>query len=77
MAAGIPRSRIMRMPEVLEKIGLSRAQVYVLLDEKSLYFDATFPVAIPLTTASVGWDDIEIQEWINSRKALRSTRSKY
>lgn len=54
-------STILRMPKVIERTGISRAQVYTLIgcDE--------FPRPIRIGKRAVGWIETDIQAWINSR----------
>lgn len=65
-------SRILRIKEVMEKIGLSHSAIYARLDEKSRYFDAAFPRPIPLGDTArppVGWLESEVDQWIERRVA--------
>ena len=54
-------STILRMPEVIERTGISRAQVYTLIgcDE--------FPRPIRIGKRAVGWVETDIQAWISTR----------
>ncbi|HDR8990312.1 AlpA family phage regulatory protein [Burkholderia vietnamiensis] len=58
--------RILRMKQMSERTGLSRATLYVLMST-----DPTFPVKINLTARTVGWLEFEVNEWIASRAASR------
>jgi prophage regulatory protein len=53
--------RILRRPEVEAKVGLKRAQIYTLMREDK------FPKAVRLGVRAVGWDSIEIDQWILDR----------
>lgn len=55
--------RLIRLPEVLEKTGLSRS---------GLYADTTFPARVPLGARGVAWVEAEVEEWIEARIAARS-----
>ena len=57
--------RILRRPEVEQKVGLKRAQIYTLMREDK------FPKAIRLGTRAVGWDSVEIDQWILDRLRTR------
>ncbi len=61
--AGVTRvdRRILRRPEVEAKVDLKRAQIYTLMREDK------FPKAIRLGVRAVGWDSIEIEQWILDR----------
>jgi len=58
----IAGDRILRLPQVKERTGMSRSFVYSAED---------FPKAIPLGDRAVGWLESEILVWIESRKAMR------
>lgn len=51
----------MRLPEVKNRTGLSRTEIYRRMD------DGTFPKAIPLGKRSVAWRSDEIDAWIEER----------
>ena len=53
--------KILNPSEVVEKTGLSRVTLWRL--EKS----GQFPKRVNLTEARVGWEEDEIDEWIESR----------
>ncbi|MGE0983785.1 helix-turn-helix transcriptional regulator [Ralstonia pseudosolanacearum] len=59
--------RILRMKQLVERTGLSRATLYVLMSA-----DPTFPVKIKLTARSVGWIEAEVDAWIASRAQARN-----
>ncbi len=56
---------ILRLPSVTKKTGLSRSSIYAYLKK------GVFPAPIPLGERSVGWLETEVDEWLNSRIALR------
>lgn len=51
----------LRLPEVINRIGLSKSFIYQRIAEGS------FPSPIPLGTRAVGWDSNEIDQWIAQR----------
>ncbi len=53
--------RILRMPEVLERVGLSRSTVWRLAQADQ------FPKPVKLGGRAVGWIEEEIDAWIASR----------
>ena len=62
MATRIPsETRILRLPEVLARVGLSRSTVYQLMAV------GDFPASVRLTPNSVGWRSDDIDAWIASR----------
>ena len=55
------RVRILRLPEVQRRTGLSRSTIYVRLDQ------GLFPRPVSLGARAVGWIDSEVDEWIRER----------
>jgi prophage regulatory protein len=55
--------RILRMPEVLEKIGLCKASIY------NRVADGTFPKPVRLGGRSVGWLESALDQWIIERSS--------
>lgn len=53
--------RIVRLPEVINRTGLSRSSIYLRLRQGS------FPGQINLGGRAVGWLDAEINKWIDQR----------
>ena len=54
-------TRILRLPDVKTRTGLSRSTIYALIKNKR------FPECINLGARSVGWLESEIEAWIESR----------
>ncbi|MEH0873712.1 AlpA family transcriptional regulator [Pectobacterium cacticida] len=50
--------RILRLEEVEAKSGFKRAHIYNLMKKRQ------FPQALRLGVRAVGWDSIEIDQWI-------------
>ncbi|WP_230946367.1 helix-turn-helix transcriptional regulator [Burkholderia vietnamiensis] len=59
--------RILRLKQVIERIGLSRATVYA-----TLMTDPTFPQKIQLTARTIGFYEHEIDAWVASRAQMRA-----
>ncbi len=59
-------NRILRLPEVRSRTGLSRSSLYERMHEK------TFPMSISLGGRNVGWLESEIDAWIDAR--IRESR---
>lgn len=67
-------SRVLRIGEVAETVGMSVSSVRNRLNPKSKYYDPTFPKPFCLGLngkGAVGWDEDEVERWIESRKAKR------
>lgn len=61
--------KLSRLPRVLERVPLSRAQLYQMMS------DGRFPKPIKLggeQARAVAWDDAEIDQWIEARMAERA-----
>jgi len=58
--------RILRLDEVEAKSGFKRAHIY------SLMRKGEFPKALRLGVRAVGWDSVEIDEWIAERTNNRA-----
>ncbi|HWQ39358.1 MAG TPA: AlpA family transcriptional regulator [Burkholderiales bacterium] len=61
-------TRILRLPTVKARTGLSRSTIYLRVS------DGTFPKPVSLGGRAVGWVEAEIQQWLEqqieaSRKA--------
>jgi len=55
--------RILRRPEVESKTGFKRAHIYGLMKE------GKFPKTVRLGVRAVGWDSVEIDQWVASKIA--------
>ncbi|MGR4868243.1 AlpA family transcriptional regulator [Variovorax sp. LARHSF232] len=58
--------RILRRAEVEAKTGFKRAHIYNLMK------DGKFPRAMRLGVRAVGWDSVEIEQWITDRRKERA-----
>lgn len=58
--------RILRRAEVEAKTGFKRAHIY------NLMRDGKFPKAMRLGVRAVGWDSVEIEQWIADRRNERA-----
>lgn len=52
--------RILRLPAVLERTGLSRSTLYRKIQE------GTFPRQIPISTRCAGWRESAINRWLDN-----------
>ena len=53
--------RVLRLPAVMERTGLSKASIYRLINAND------FPAAVRLGCRAVGWPADRIDEWIDTR----------
>jgi prophage regulatory protein len=54
-------AKILRLPEVKERTGLSRSTIYLRMSK------GNFPTALSLGDRAVGWLESEINDWISSQ----------
>lgn len=64
-----PALKILRLPEVIARVGLKRASIYHHISE------GRFPKPVPLGPRAVGWLEHEIDEWLRQR--LKSRDASY
>lgn len=57
--------RLLRLPQVMDVVGLSRSTIYQLQEE------GRFPKRVKLATRAVGWIEAEIQAWLAERISQR------
>ena len=55
------RSRLIRLPEVLDRVSLSRTSIYARVN------DGPFPKPIKLGPRAVAWLESAVEEWISDR----------
>ena len=58
-------SRILPIEEVIRKTGLSRRTLYTEISE------GRFPKGAQLTARRVGWPEVDVDRWIESKIAAR------
>ncbi|OAJ96186.1 AlpA family transcriptional regulator [Vibrio bivalvicida] len=63
--------RFLRIEDVMSLTGLGRSTIYKFMDED------IFPKTIPLGGRAVGWLESEIEEWMESRLALRDNQESF
>jgi prophage regulatory protein len=57
--------RILRLPEVMARVGLRRASIYQHMN------DGSFPRSVSLTTRAIGWRESDIETWLASRCRIK------
>jgi len=55
-------TRLIRLPEVLSRVPLSRTRIFELMAE------GRFPRSIKLSTRASAWDAAQIEQWIAERR---------
>ena len=61
-------TRILRLPAVRERTGLSRSSIYAYIARRSL------PTPVRLGSRAVGWVESDVEEWIVARVAESRNR---
>lgn len=61
--------RMLRLPQVCERTGLSRSSIYKLESEQR------FPSRVKLSTRAVAWIEREVQAWLSERIELSRRRT--
>ncbi len=56
---------LMRLPELMQRTGLSRSAIYDRLDERSPRHDPSFPKQFSLGGSAVAWYEEEVSAWIS------------
>lgn len=56
-----PERRIYRLKQVMDSTGFGRAWIYELMSK------GKFPKAHKIGARAVGWDSLEIEQWINEQ----------
>lgn len=59
--------RILRLKDVMKKMGISRSTIYDWLNPRSPRYDETFPKQRRLGRQSVGWLESDLDLWIMQR----------
>jgi len=57
--------RILRLDEVQTKTGFKRAHLYTLMQK------GQFPRTVRLGVRAVGWNSVEVEQWVRERLAER------
>lgn len=63
-----PALRVLRLPAVLARTGLSRSTVFAKLNLLHQSFDPSFPKRIRLGLRAVGWIESELDDWIKKSR---------
>jgi prophage regulatory protein len=64
------KPEILRMEDVVSRVKLSKSTIYDKINPKSPRYDPTFPKKRSLGPNSVGWQESEINSWIEGRNGI-------
>lgn len=59
---------VIRLPELLRTLGISRSTVYLKINPGSKYYDRKFPKPIKLGNKAVGWLLHDVVSYVNELK---------
>lgn len=59
--------RVLRLKQVLDRVGLSRSTIYDRMNPASPRYDSSFPKPMKIGSSAVGWLESSISKWIESR----------
>ncbi|EJD6042841.1 MULTISPECIES: helix-turn-helix transcriptional regulator [Providencia] len=65
-----PDIRMLRLPAVIQRIGVARSTLYDWINPKSPRYDPTFPKQKRLGRQSVGWVESEVNDWLLNRQSV-------
>ncbi|HHH1656698.1 TPA: helix-turn-helix transcriptional regulator [Yersinia enterocolitica] len=65
----ISNVKVLRIPDVVNKIGIAKSTIYDWLNAKSPRHNPDFPKPYPLGRQSAGWLESELDEWIMQRRS--------
>ena len=58
--------RVLRLKQVLDRVGLSRSTIYDRMNPASPRYDDSFPKPMKIGSSAVGWLESSINKWIES-----------
>lgn len=66
---------VIRLPKLLQILGISRSTVYLKINNQSKYYDQNFPRPIKLGEKAVGWMLNDVFEYLERIKSLSKYQS--
>lgn len=61
------RMQVLRMNDVIGKLGMSRSTIYERINPASKRYDATFPKPFKLGLSAIGWLEQDIDAWLKAK----------
>ena len=61
---------VIRLPKLIQILGISRSTVYLKINTRSKYYDQNFPRPIKLGEKAVGWMLNDVFEYLERIKSL-------
>ncbi|MFM5781507.1 helix-turn-helix transcriptional regulator [Aeromonas caviae] len=58
--------KVLRIKDLISKVGMARSTIYDRLNPKSPRYDSRFPKPIKLGLSAIGWLEHEVDAWIES-----------
>lgn len=66
-------SKVVRLRELVQLVGLARSTLYDIQNPKSKRFDPTFPSKVRLSSRAVGWIWIDVVAWLDAKRQANQT----
>ena len=66
-------SKILRLCDLVDKLGLSRSTIYDKQNSKSPRYDESFPKRIKLGSRAVGWLQSDLDAWLDNMISQSNT----
>lgn len=66
-------NQLIDLKKVMEVTSISRSMIYELMNEKSDYYDPTFPKSAKIMNRRIVWSAWEINQWIESKLDKRKS----
>ena len=64
-------NQFISIKQVVNFVGVGRSTIYEMINEKSKYYDPTFPKPVRLSESRIGWSAWEINQWIEDKLESR------
>ena len=64
-------NQIINLIDVIEFMSINRAKIYEMINQKSKYYDPTFPRSMRLSQSRIGWSAWEINQRIEAKLESR------
>lgn len=62
------KRRVLRISHLEIYLGIAKATIHDWTSKKSARYMPSFPKSFPMGSGSVGWDRLEIDEWLENKK---------
>lgn len=76
-SAQVAPIKVLRLKDMVKKLGIARSTIYDWMNPKSKRYDATMPRSFKIGRHSIGWFEHQVDEWLALRAAapLKQTQA--